>query len=427
MNILFIKPPWFVRHGVYRVLDRVKFTPLNLGILAALSPGHAVTVVDGDWDDIPYGRRYDLVGITVTTFTSQKAYLIAEEFRRAGAKVVLGGPHPSLLPEECLLHADSVVVGEAEHVWKDVLSDAGNGRLQKIYRGDKPVIMDDVPFPRRDLLREQSWFACVQATRGCPNSCTYCYLPRVPWAAYRAREVSLVYEELKSLRQKIVYFVDDNLFADEDYALRLFERIAPLKKRWSIQAPTTIAKNEKMLDAMARSGCFYVQMGFQTVNPRSLEWASIRQNKAEEYRDIVARLHARNILVTGFFIFGFDTDDRDVFNNTAVAIRDMDIDYAHLYILTMYPGTPIYEKMKSEARLLEEKDRSHYGWANAMFRPKHMTPEELESGVRKTQELLHGHFAKKIPRVLLQHSGTMFKNPRMLFSMISGVLRKNSG
>ena len=194
MKILLIKPKWFIKCGVYRVLENVRFTPLHLCIIAALSQGHDVTVVDNDCDEIPYNLKFDLVGITVTTFTSQQAYKIAETFKKAGSKVVFGGVHPTLLPEECLRFADSVVVGEVEYVWKKLLEDADNDRLEKIYKCDKIVDMNDVPFPRMDLLNEKSWVACVQATRGCPNICKYCYLPNVPLSAYRKRDLNLVYE-----------------------------------------------------------------------------------------------------------------------------------------------------------------------------------------------------------------------------------------
>ena len=155
MKILLIKPKWFIKGGVYRFVNNIKFTPLQLGIIAALSEGdgHEVKIVDGDWDEIPYNENFDLVGITVTTFTSQQAYGIADKFRETGAKVIFGGVHPSLLSEECLHYADAVVVGEVEYVWKNILRDAEKGMLKKVYQSDKLLDMDDVPFPKRELLQ----------------------------------------------------------------------------------------------------------------------------------------------------------------------------------------------------------------------------------------------------------------------------------
>ncbi|MCB4790501.1 MAG: B12-binding domain-containing radical SAM protein [Elusimicrobia bacterium] len=424
MKLLLIKPKWFIKGGVYRILENVRFTPLHLGIIAALSDGHEVKVIDADWDEIPYYEKYDLVGISVTTFTSQQAYRIAKNFRQSGAKVVFGGVHPTLLQDECLEHVDAVVIGEAEYVWKDVLKDAQAGNLKKIYKGNKIVNMNDVPFPKRELLNEQSWIACIQATRGCPNTCRYCYLPSVSWKTYRKRNIDLVYEELKRIKQNIIFFVDDNLFADEDYAIQLFDKIAPLKKIWSIQAPTTIAKNEKILEKMALAGCFNVQMGFQTVNSKSLEWAAIEQNRVEDYKEIIAKLHKYKMLVTGFFMFGFDTDDKGIFDESVKMIKEIDIDDVHLYILTLYPGTQLYEQFKLEGRLLENRDRTGYGWSNAMFQPKFMSPEDLENGVQETYSNLYGHFRKRLPRKILERLGWLIKYPDLFYTVVAGNLGK---
>lgn len=426
MKILLIKPKWFIRNGLYRFVNDIKFTPLHLGIIAALSPGHDVKIVDADWEPIPYDEDFDLVGITVTTFTSQNAYAISEKFRKKGTKVVLGGVHACLLPDECLKNADSIVIGEAEYTWPEVLKDAQKGELKKTYRNEKIVDMNDVPFPRRDLLNESSWISCVQITRGCPNTCRYCYLPNVPWRDFRKRSIDKVYEELKSIKQKVIFFVDDNLFADIDYAMELFDRIAPLKKLFSIQAPTTITENKLLLSKLQKAGCFNVQMGFQTVNPQSLEWASIKQNRVDKYKGIVTELHKYGILVTAFLMFGFDTDDKSIFQAAVDMVKDVDMDDAHLYILTPYPGTEMYDQFKSEGRLLEGHDRTHFGWANAVFEPKLMTAEELESGVKEAYEQLHAHFTKQLPRKIFMRIPWLIKNPSLLLTLIKGTLGKKN-
>ncbi|OGS06749.1 MAG: hypothetical protein A2270_05660 [Elusimicrobia bacterium RIFOXYA12_FULL_51_18] len=425
MKILLVKPKWFVKGGLYRPLENIKFTPLSLGIIAALSPAHEITVADGDWDEVPYEKNFDLVGITVSTFTSERAYGIADRFRAKGAKVVMGGPHPSLLPEECLAHADAVVVGEAEYVWGDILADAPNGSLKKIYRGDRPTEMKDVPAPRRELLNDNSWMACVQATRGCPNKCLYCYLPEVPWHAYRKREIDSVYAEIKNIKQKVVFFVDDNLFADPAYAMALFDRLAPLKKLFSLQTPTTIAKDPAMVEKMAKAGCFHVQMGFQTSNPDSLKWAGIAHNHIEDYKKTVALLHRHKILVTGFLMLGFDTDGKDIFDRTVRMAREIELDDANLYILTPYPGTKIHEQFKREGRLLENKPRLNFGWANAVFKPKNMTPEELEAGVQGAIRELSVYFRNKLPMRVAERFTWLFKHPRMMLAMASGGFKRN--
>jgi len=424
LKILLLKPPWFVHGGQYRYLEHVRFTPLSLGILAALGEGHESSIVDGDWDSIPTGEDFDLVGITTTTFTSELAYSLAEKFKRGGSKVVLGGVHPSLLPAECLEHVDSVVVGEAEYVWKGLLADAEKNRLKPVYRAEGPTDMDDVPFPKRNLLNEPSWFACVQATRGCRNRCRYCYLPAVPWSKFRKRSIDLVAEEIRQIRQRLLYFVDDNLFADTEYAKDMLKAIAPCRKDWSVQAPTTIVDDDALLDAMAESGCFNVQVGFQSFNTKSLKWAAVEHNRVAKYKLLVDKLHERNILVTGFFMFGFDADGPDSFDSTVEIIKRIGIDDANLYILTPYPGTSFYAQFQSEKRLIPKTHRNQFGWSSAVFQPKLMSPEELEAGVQRAYDLLFPHFRRRAPRELLKRWRLLLRNLKLAAVLIGGSIRR---
>ena len=413
MKILLVKPRWFVKDGVYRFLTHVTFQPLHLGILAALSEGHEVRIIDHDWDEIPFDEGFDLVGITATTFSSQRAFDIADVFRKKGVKVVMGGVHACLMQEECLRHADAIVVGEAEYVWPRVLEDAAAGALGKTYQQDRPTDMDDVPIPRRDLFRQDPVVGMIQATRGCNHACKFCYLPSVPWHRHRRRSPDKVYEEMKGVKQNVVFFVDDNLFVDEEYAIALCEKIAPLRKAWSVQVPTTVTKNPRLLTAMQQSGCFFVQVGFQTVHPDSLQRAGVVQNKIENYQELVRSFHEHGILVQGFFIFGFDSEDRRIFKAAETCIKQMGIEDALLYILTPYPGTPIYDQLKSEGRLLLQ-EREKYGWANAVFTPARMTARELEQGVQETYENLFDFFKRRAPKQILKWLPFFIRHPRVL-------------
>jgi radical SAM superfamily enzyme YgiQ (UPF0313 family) len=423
VRILLVKPKWSVRSGEYRFLANVRFQPLHLGILAALSPGHEVRVIDHDWDEIPYGEDFDLVGITVTTFSSERAFAIADRFRKKGVPVVLGGVHACLLPDECLEHADAVVIGEAEYVWPRLLEDVATGALQRTYRQDRPTDMDDVPIPRRDLLRQDRRVGIVQATRGCHHACRFCYLPNVPWHAHRRRSLDKVYAEIEGMKKEFIFFVDDNLFVDEDYAIALCEKIAPLGKVWSVQAPTTITDNPRLLEAMHASGCFAVEVGFQTVHPDSLRQAGVVQNKVERYRQIVRRFHEHRILVQGFFMFGFDNEDARIFATAEASIKQMGIEDALLYILTPYPGTPIYEQLAREGRLLP-RQRDQYGWAHAVFRPAHMTPDELERGVQRTYDNLFRFFKRRAPVQLLKWLPVFLRRPWMLLRIWQSLNRR---
>ncbi len=403
-------------------MDQVRGTPLSLGILAALSDGHAVQIVDRDWQPLPADGRFDLVGITVTTFTSEQAFELARWARRRGAKVVLGGVHPSILPKECLRHADAVVIGEAEYVWKQILLDAQASRLKPVYQAQCPTRMDDVPMPRRDLLAESPWVAYVQATRGCPHSCAYCYLPSVPWSCFRKRSVELVREDIIRLKKKLVIFVDDNLFADRRYALDLCGMLRSLKVNWSVQAPTTISEDEELLDAMAGSGCWHVLVGFQSFNAKSLEQAAVFHNRVEDYKALVDRLHARRILATGFFMFGFDSDGPDCFDGAVEMIKRIDLDGAKLYILTPYPGTKFHGKLEQEGRLLEGSRSAQFGWYRAVFQPKMMSPEQLELGVQGAHDRLLEHFRKRLPKTIWRYWKMGLGHPQLAKTLICGAL-----
>ncbi len=420
MNILLIKPKWFFQGGAYKFPALQRIAPLNLGILAALSQGHSVRIVDEDVEDIPKGLSPDLVGITAATFTAPRAYRLAEEFRRRGSRVVMGGVHPSLLPEECLKFCDAVVVGEAEYVWPRLLDDLKRGRLQPIYKSDAPTNMDDVPFPRRDLFLKKYVFEAVQATRGCVNSCGFCYLNEVPWGSYRLRKSSSVCEELQGIKSRYIFFVDDNLFINADYVSELMERMCKFKMLWTAQAPVSIAKNDKLLKKMADAGCFGLALGFQSISQNSLDHMRVKQ-KADEYRDIVDKLHGYGILVTGFFVLGFDFDTEESLGEMFRVVRHIDLDDALFYILTPYPGTKLFCDLERDNRILS-RDLSRYSWNNCVFRPKNIEPRRLETILREGYRDMGRFQQKTLLRKLARNWRWSVRSPRFAFHLVRGTL-----
>ncbi len=424
MRILLIKPRWEIGYGQMRYAKRVRFPALGLGILAAMAGEHEVEVVDANWDPVPLERDWDLVGITVTTFAADEAYSLARLFRARGAKVVLGGIHPTIMPHDAARWADAVVIGEAEGVFPALLDDAKRGRLAREYRADGPTDMATIPRPRRDLLRETSWFTAVEASRGCPNKCVYCYLPATPWARFRPRPVDHVVEEVRALPQPVFIFVDENLFTDRDHALDLFRALAPLDKKWLIQMPTDMAADEELLDAMAAAGCFNVHMGFQSFSDASLRDAGVDHAPGvERFGEIVRRLHHRRIVVSGFFVFGFDGDKPDTFEATAAAIRDLGIDDAGMFVATPYPGTRFHDRLGEQQRLLPNMPSDSFGWNRAVFQPKHMSPKELEDGVRKAYDSLRGHFLRRLWWVLRTQLPVVWRAPALGHVFVAGTLR----
>ncbi len=283
--------------------------------------------------------------------------------------------------------------------------------------------MDDVPFPRRDLLSEPSWFACLQATRGCTNACRYCYLPNMPWHGYRKRSPELVDEELRRLTQRLIFLVDDNLFADRAYAMSVFRKLGANRKTFAVQMPANVAGDTELLDVMAGSGCFNVQIGFQSVSPESLKWANVTHNRVENYRALVESLHSRGVMVTGFFILGFDTDTLESFDRTTEMIRRIGVDEAHVYILTPYPGTALYAQLGGEGRL-RDAQRDRFGWDHAVFEPKQMTARQLEEGVQRMYDALSPWLRRQTARRALNRLDLFFRHPGLLRVLVSGAFRR---
>ncbi len=423
MKILLIKPKWFVEGDAYKYKDLHRTPPLNLAIIAALSEGHEVKIIDEDVEEIVYSPDWDIVGITTVTFTSLSAYNISERFRDLGVKTVLGGIHPSLMPRECLKYADIVVTGEAEPVWKELLNDYDTGSLKQIYNGGYLRDLSEVPLPRRDLMPQKKYFANpVQITRGCPNSCEYCYLQSVPWGKYRKqKEIERVVEDIKRIKGKYLFIVDDNLFVNFDYAKKVLDAIAPLNKYFIIQAPSIIGRDEELLDKLQEAGCFAAAVGFQSVNQKTLDKAGIYQNRVDNYKELVHKLSKRNIMTDGFFMFGFDTDDKSVFENTLNMIKEVDLDDSILYLLTPYPGTELFKKMEKEGRI-NNYDWSKYSWYNCNFKPMQMSPEELKDGLSWIYTELNNHYKKTFPKRVWKYKKLFFKYLPLTVKVTSNYL-----
>ena len=398
LRILLVQPAW---DGLaYRrkiKVDERAIHPLSLGVVAALSGDHEVRLVNEAQQALPPSAGgFDVVGISVNTFNAPRAGRIADRYRAEHVPVVLGGPHTALLPEECLRHADAIVIGDAEDTWPQVLEDIQGRKLQPRYVS---TLQDGslTPAPRRELFHHNSrHVAFCQMSRGCSNQCRFCYLQYLPHRALRLRDVNSIVLELRSLPQQVILFVDDNVFCQPEYAREVFRAIAPLEKKWWIQAPTNLHRLEGLIEVMARGGCFSVSLGFQTASQANTEAEHILQNRVEEYGELVRRLHRAGILVDGTFIFGFDGDDPGTFERTAELIASINLDTYTFYFLTPYPGTEYFAQFQREGRLLHE-DWSRYDWDHVVVRPRHMTVAEVRAGVANLYRRLdRGYFCRHL-------------------------------
>lgn len=382
MKVKFIAPA-DVQHEPGGKRKRSLFPPLNLGMLAALTPPDwEVEVVDESVQPVDLDAPVDLVAITAITSVAPRAYRLADAFRERGVKVVLGGIHASILPEEAAGHADAVVVGEAELSWPDVLADFKEGRLRKFYECQNRPPLGGLPAPRRDLFDRRAYLTVnlIQTTRGCPYSCSFCSVTRFFGHSYRTRPIPEILKEVESLKGETVLFVDDNIVGNPVYAKELFEALAPYRLKWIGQSSLLIARDEELLRLAAKSGCVGLFIGFESLAPHNLkEIGKNHVNNSDRFQESIEKIHDYGIGIEGAFIFGFDEDDRSVFERTVEFARKVKLAAAQFGILTPFPGTPLYEKLERAGRIIE-RDWSKYTISHVVFEPLQMTRDVLQNG-----------------------------------------------
>jgi radical SAM superfamily enzyme YgiQ (UPF0313 family) len=330
----------------------------------------------------PFRPLPQVVGITVHLTFARRAFELADWYRRRGSKVVLGGLHVLSCPEECVAHADAVALGDGVQLWPRILHDIEQNRLQSRYTATYENEYAEDPAPRRALLPRASFLTTTSliATRGCHNRCGFCYLSteglRMP---YRMRDPKQVAAEFVADEQPYAVFVDNNLGSRRDYLRELCSALRPLNKIWSAAVSIDVTDEPDLIRSMALAGCTGVFVGFESLSDDNLAEARKKTPKTADYARRVHMLHDCGIQVNGSFVLGFDHDHKDVFARTADWIEENRLECATFHVLTPYPATPLFRQMEFEGRLLH-RDWSLYDTAHAVFRPKHMTPEELEQG-----------------------------------------------
>jgi radical SAM superfamily enzyme YgiQ (UPF0313 family) len=356
--------------------------PLGLAMVAAVTPpGVEIVVTDENAADIDFEEAVDLVGITVPTFTAQRAYQIADAFRARGVTVVLGGIHASTLPDEAGHHADAVVIGEAEETWPGLIADFRAGRLQKVYRcAQRPGLLA-LPRPRLDLFDPGAYFFnnLVQTSRGCPHNCSFCSVTPYFGRAFRCRPVTEVIAEIATLeRGRVVVFIDDNIIGNPARAKELFRALVPLNIRWAGQTSVTVAADDELLALAAASGCLALLIGFETLAQANL--ASTRKvvNVVEQYDTVIEKVHGHGIALHGFFIFGLDEDDEGVFARTVGFAQRARLESAMFAWPVPYPGTALCESLESAGRITS-RDWSQYE-SDPVYQPSRMSQAALKRG-----------------------------------------------
>jgi radical SAM superfamily enzyme YgiQ (UPF0313 family) len=364
---------------------RAAFTmpPMALPLLAAVTPPEfQVHLIDEAVEDVDLNLKADLVGLSAITATASRAYVLADHFRSRGIKVVMGGVHPSTLPEEALQHCDSVAIGEGERLWPQILADAARGHIERTYQGSPSFPLDNLPAPRWDLLPAKRYFIpqTVQVSRGCPMACSFCSVSSFFGRPYRLRPIPQALEEIKALKRKLFIFVDDDITGVPDFAKELFASMIPLKKKWVGQCSLSIADDTELLRLAARSGCIGLLIGFESISPEVLRSIGKQVNLRRKYEEAIHNIHKRGIHIQGSFIFGFDGDTPEGIRATVDFVKQNRITGVNYCHLTPFPGTRLFSQLEQEGRILH-RDWSKYDRQNIVFQPRHFTPESLQDQI----------------------------------------------
>jgi radical SAM superfamily enzyme YgiQ (UPF0313 family) len=392
---------WF-NDTVRNLIRKTQFAipPLALMILSSVEvAGVEQTICDLRFEPFPFERRWDLVGISVQTGLAARAFALADELRRRGIPVVLGGPHVTLFPDSCRPHADALAIGEADDLWKELLHDLVAGSLRTEYRAGT---LPDLSLPRtvsKRSLEAGRYFTTnlVQTGRGCPYHCDFCNVHVLNGHALRHRRIADLVEEVRRFRQedrRIFFFVDDSINADQSFALELFTRLEPLGIRWFGQATTALGQQPKLLDAFARSGCQALLVGIESIETASRKAHRKTQNRTEELAGNIRAIRQSGISLYGSFIYGLDGDTLATPAAILDFIRETRLDVPGINILRPNPGTKVFDRLREEGRLLFDPDdpaafRYTFG-QEMLYRPKNIPLDDfIESYADLTRKVFN--------------------------------------
>jgi radical SAM superfamily enzyme YgiQ (UPF0313 family) len=390
-NRLLIIQPSHYRSKADRTVFKIRHrsvVPLTLPYLAALTPADwEVTLLDERLNQVPFDGRFDLVAISASTLNSFRAYDIADEFRRRGMPVILGGPHTFFHSEEAGEHCDAVGVGEGETLWPRMLEDARRGRLNKLYRAGLLPNLAGLPLPRYDLLNLRPYRPfrtfVVASSRGCPFRCEFCSERFLLGEDHRCRPVPEVIEEIKHWRLRNILFGDSNFGGKRSHAMELMEAMIPLRTRWSALWPSYLCNDEPFMDLARRSGLLHVNIGMESINSGTLSGMNKKFNKTRKYGEMLAGLRRRGISYSLNFIFGWDGENEDAFRATLEFLVEHKVPVAYFNILTPVKGTPLFERLHSEGRILNNQEIDRWPGQLCHIKPLYGTPAALESNIQR--------------------------------------------
>jgi len=394
LRLLLIAPTALDSRGRPIRERRLHLPCLTLPMLAAVTPDYVeTTIIYETVEKIPYDAHWDLVGLTGMGSGIVRAWQIADEFRSRKVPVVIGGIAPSIgAPEWSLAHCDAVVIGEADEIWPRVIEDFATGRLHPIYRVETSPDLSRLPVPRYDLMNRwrMGIWRPVQATRGCPHTCSFCSVTTFFHNTFRTRPIDQVIRDVKAARRHgshYIAFIDDNLIGDLDYCAQLWEELIPHRIIWMTQCSIQLADHPELLKLARRSGCRLVSIGIESTDEQSLQLMGKSWNRPERYPAAIAAIRNHGIEVSTEMIIGFDSDDISAFDRTLEFVQTNRIAVPRVHILTPIPGTPLFAKLDESGRIIH-RDFGSYTGSKAVFRPSQIDPAEMEKQYWKLYETI---------------------------------------
>ena len=364
--------------------------PLVFAIFDAITPEDVeMRYIDDRIEDLPEVMDSDIIALSVETFAAGRAYRLARKYKTPHNHIVMGGFHPTALPEEALCYCDTVLVGDAEDTWPQFLSDYTKGQPKSRYDSThreclRPIQFNSPVYDGKKYLP----LGLVQFSRGCKFNCDFCSVSSFYRCKVRQKPTQDIVAEIRGIREKLLFFIDDNLFLDEASALALFEAIAPLKKKWACQISMDVAANDTLLSAMKDSGCFLVLMGFESLNHENLTLMNKVANlRVSAYETAIANIYRHGLMIWGTFVLGYDHDRPEDIEATMEFAAKHGFAAGHFNPLIPLPGTKLYDRLEAEGRLLYPRWwlKEDYRYGDTVFLPGGMTPEELQSGCKNAR------------------------------------------
>jgi len=384
MKIAFIRPSMFGRQ------TKDAMMPLVFAIIKPLTPDDVkITFYDEKIEELPVSLDADIVAMTVETFTAKRAYNLALKYKKENKKVIMGGFHPTMMADECLNYADSVVIGEAEDTWPKIISDLKNSCLKKKYESSNNIDMSLIKYDY-EVFKEKNYnkIGLVQFSRGCKFSCDFCSVHAFYKDKIRCKSIEIIIDEIKAMREKYIFFIDDNIFSNEEEAKKLFKALIPLKKKWFCQISMDIASDKLLLNLMKESGCILVVIGFESLNRENLKKiGKIANLKYQGYKNAIENIYGSGIMIYATFVIGYEGDTTASTRDLLKFALENKFAIANFNPLMPMPGTRLFERLEKNGKLPYGKwwINPDYRYGDSMVYPELMSGPELMEACKRAR------------------------------------------